>query len=85
MAIAPQRTAIGIKRHFTTEGVHPYDEVVWERRDSRITDYRDGSVAFEQLGVEVPTTWSLNATTSWPRSTSAAPRGPRSARRRSVR
>jgi len=62
MAIAPQRTAIGIKRHFTTDGVHPYDEVVWERRDSRITDYRDGSVAFEQLGVEVPTTWSLNAT-----------------------
>ena len=62
MAIAPQRTAIGIRRHFTTEGVHPYEEVVWERRDSRITDYRDGSVAFEQLGVEVPTTWSLNAT-----------------------
>jgi hypothetical protein len=27
MAIAPQRTAIGIRRHFTTEGVHPYDEV----------------------------------------------------------
>ncbi|MHB8680919.1 MAG: vitamin B12-dependent ribonucleotide reductase [Acidimicrobiales bacterium] len=62
MAIAPQRTAIGIRRHFTTEGVHPYDEVVWERRDSRITDYRDGSVAFEQLGVEVPAGWSLNAT-----------------------
>jgi ribonucleoside-diphosphate reductase alpha chain len=62
MAIAPQRTAIGIRRHFTTEGVHPYEEVVWERRDSRITDYRDGSVAFEQLEVEVPTTWSLNAT-----------------------
>ncbi len=62
MAIAPQRTAIGIRRHFTTEGVHPYDEVEWERRDSRITDYRDGSVAFEQLDVEVPTTWSLNAT-----------------------
>ena len=62
MAIAPQRTAIGIRRHFTTDGVHPYDEVAWERRDSRITDYRDGSVAFEQLGVEVPTTWSLNAT-----------------------
>jgi ribonucleotide reductase alpha subunit len=62
MAIAPQRTAIGIRRHFTTEGVHPYEEVAWERRDSRITDYRDGSVAFEQLDVEVPTTWSLNAT-----------------------
>ena len=62
MAIAPQRTGIGIQRHFTTEGVHPYDEVIWERRDSRITNYRDGSVAFEQLGVEVPSTWSVNAT-----------------------
>jgi len=62
MAIAPQSTAIGIRRYFTTEGVHPYDEVVWERRDSRITNYRDGSVAFEQLGVEVPSTWSVNAT-----------------------
>ena len=62
MAIAPQRTTIGIRRHFTTEGVHPYDEVEWERRDSRITDYRDGSVAFEQLGVEVPAGWSVNAT-----------------------
>jgi len=62
MAIAPQRTGIGIRRHFTTEGVHPYDEVVWERRDSRITNYKDGSVAFEQLDVEVPSTWSVNAT-----------------------
>ena len=62
MAIAPQRAGIGIRRHFTTEGVHPYDEVTWERRDSRLTDYRDGSVAFEQMGVEVPDTWSVNAT-----------------------
>ena len=62
MAIAPQRTSIGLRRHFTTEGVHPYDDIVWDERDSRITDYRDGSVAFEQLGVEVPATWSLNAT-----------------------
>src|SRR5487761_711945 len=62
MAIAPQRASIGIRRHFTTEGVHPYDEVIWERRDARITNFRDGSVAFEQLGVEVPAGWSLNAT-----------------------
>ncbi len=62
MAIAPQRSEIGIRRHFTTAGVHPYDEVVWERRDARITNYRDGSVAFEQLGVEVPESWSVNAT-----------------------
>ena len=62
MAIAPQRQGIGIRRHFTTEGVHPFDTVTWELRDSRITNYRDGSVAFEQLGVEVPSTWSVNAT-----------------------
>jgi ribonucleoside-diphosphate reductase alpha chain len=62
MAIAPQRVGIGIRRHFTTAGVHPYDQVVWERRDARITNYRDGAVAFEQLNVEVPESWSLNAT-----------------------
>ena len=62
MAIAPQRIGIGVRRHFTTAGVHPYDQVVWERRDARITNYRDGAVAFEQLDVEVPEGWSLNAT-----------------------
>ena len=62
MALAPEQARIGIRRHFTTEGVHPYDELAWEQRDARITNFRDGSVAFEQLGVEFPTTWSLNAT-----------------------
>ena len=36
--------------------------MAWERRDARITNYRDGSVAFEQLDVEFPVDWSLNAT-----------------------
>src|SRR5688500_18438855 len=62
MAIAPERMAIGLRRHFTAERVHPYDAVTWERRDARITNFRDGVVAFEQLGVEVPSTWSVNAT-----------------------
>ena len=62
MSLAPEQTGIGIRRHFTTPGVDPYDEVDWERRDARITNYRDGSVAFEQRDVEVPATWSLNAT-----------------------
>ncbi len=62
MSLAPDRLAIGIGRHFTTPGVHPYDEVVWEHRDARISNWKDGTVAFEQLGVEFPTTWSLNAT-----------------------
>ena len=62
MSLAPDRLAIGIRRHYTTPGVHPYDQVVWEKRDARISNWKDGSVAFEQLGVEFPVTWSLNAT-----------------------
>jgi ribonucleoside-diphosphate reductase alpha chain len=38
MAIAPQRLGIGIRRYFTTEDRHPYDEVVWDRREARITN-----------------------------------------------
>ena len=62
MSLAPDRLAIGINRHFTAPGVHPYDEVEWERRDARISNWKDGTVAFEQLGVEFPMGWSLNAT-----------------------
>jgi ribonucleoside-diphosphate reductase alpha chain len=62
MALAPERTGIGIDRHFTTAGVHPYDELAWERRDSVIANWKTGEIAFEQLGVEVPASWSLNAT-----------------------
>ncbi len=62
MALAPEQTGIGIRRHFSTEGVDPYDEVTWERRDARITNFRDGTVAFEQRDVEFPVGWSQNAT-----------------------
>ncbi|MGK2948936.1 MAG: vitamin B12-dependent ribonucleotide reductase [Acidimicrobiales bacterium] len=62
MALAPEQTGIGIRRHFTRADVHPYDEVEWDRRDARITNWADGSVAFEQPGVEFPTDWSVNAT-----------------------
>jgi ribonucleoside-diphosphate reductase alpha chain len=62
MAIAPERMGIGIHRQFTKAGQHPYDTVLWERRDARIVHYSTGAVAFEQPGVEVPSHWSLNAT-----------------------
>ena len=42
--------------------MHPYDEVTWERRDVVMTNWRDGSVNFEQRGVEFPDFWSVNAT-----------------------
>ncbi|GAA2732923.1 vitamin B12-dependent ribonucleotide reductase [Streptomyces nogalater] len=50
-----------IERIHTTPGVHPYDEVTWERRDVVMTNWRDGSVNFEQRGVEFPDFWSVNA------------------------
>src|SRR6476660_6237843 len=62
MSLASEQTGVGIRRHFTTVGVHPYDDVEWEVRDARITNFRDGVVAFEQAGVELPVGWSLNAT-----------------------
>ncbi len=50
-----------IGRIHTTSGVHPYDQVTWERRDVVMTNWRDGSVNFEQHGVEFPDFWSVNA------------------------
>ncbi|GGK64293.1 vitamin B12-dependent ribonucleotide reductase [Planomonospora parontospora subsp. parontospora] len=55
------RKGLKMKRIFTTPGVHPYDEVAWERRDVVMTNWRDGSVNFEQRGVEFPASWSVNA------------------------
>jgi len=55
------RKGLRIGRIHTTKGVHPYDEVTWERRDVVMTNWRDGTVNFEQRGVEFPSFWSLNA------------------------
>lgn len=56
------RHGLTIERVWTTPGVHPFDEVTWERRDVVMTNWRDGSVNFEQPGVEFPGFWSVNAT-----------------------
>jgi len=52
-----------IERIYTNEGVHPYDEVKWERRDVVQQNWRTGETVFEQRGVEYPDTWSVNAST----------------------
>ncbi|HEY3503837.1 MAG TPA: vitamin B12-dependent ribonucleotide reductase [Actinocatenispora sp.] len=57
-----QGKGLTIERVWTTDGVHPYDEITWERRDVVMTNWRDGSVNFEQRGVEFPDFWSVNAT-----------------------
>jgi ribonucleoside-diphosphate reductase alpha chain len=51
---------LSIERRFSTEGVHPFDEVEWEIRDAAIGDPENP--AFEQRGVEFPKSWSQNAT-----------------------
>jgi ribonucleoside-diphosphate reductase alpha chain len=58
-----RKTGLQFFRHFTTAGVHPYDELEWELRDAVLTNWRDGSESFAQRGVEFPTSWSMLATT----------------------
>ncbi|MGB3684512.1 MAG: vitamin B12-dependent ribonucleotide reductase [Ornithinimicrobium sp.] len=52
-----------IERIYTTPGVHPYEEVTWEKRDVVQTNWKTGAVIFEQHSVEFPDFWSLNAST----------------------
>jgi ribonucleoside-diphosphate reductase alpha chain len=63
-AAAPSVTASGdgvsVPRRFTQPGEHPFDCVEWEIRDAVIGDPADP--AFEQRGVEFPSSWSQNAT-----------------------
>ena len=65
---APRRPSakakgLTIDRVYTTEGVHPYDEVTWELRDVVQTNWKTGENVFEQRDVEFPDFWSLNAST----------------------
>src|SRR5690348_7905851 len=55
------RKGLPMQRIHTRDGVHPYDDVIWERRDVVMTNWRDGSINFEQRGVEFPEFWSVNA------------------------
>ena len=58
-----RQPGLTIERVFTTPGVHPYDEVEWDRRDIVQTNWRTGETIFEQKGVEFPSAWSVNAST----------------------
>ncbi|MBU1036776.1 vitamin B12-dependent ribonucleotide reductase [Patescibacteria group bacterium] len=50
-----------VKRHFTKEGMHPYEEVNWEFREASITNDK-GEVVFSQKEVQIPSSWSQTAT-----------------------
>lgn len=49
-------------RHFTREGVHPFDVIMWEFRTALVSSEKGGTI-FEQEGVEVPSFWSQQAAT----------------------
>jgi len=57
------RKGVKVERIFTTPGVHPYDEVTWERRDVIQQNWKTGVTIFEQRDVEFPDFWSVNAST----------------------
>ncbi|WP_248580441.1 vitamin B12-dependent ribonucleotide reductase [Nocardioides sp. InS609-2] len=60
---AHKQSGVRIERVFSTEGVHPYDALTWERRDVVQTNWKTGDTVFEQRGVEFPDFWSVNAST----------------------
>ena len=61
---AGARKGLTMRRIHTREGVHPYDEVTWERRDVVMTNWRDGSVNFEQKESSSPTSGRSTRPTS---------------------
>ncbi len=60
-AAVGSRRGLGFTRHFSTEGVNPYDEVEWDLRTAQIKDDR-GRLIFEQQDCEIPRSWSPLAT-----------------------
>jgi ribonucleoside-diphosphate reductase alpha chain len=62
-ARARRGRGLDVQRVYSTPGVHPYDEVTWERRDVVQTNWKTGEAVFEQRGVEFPDFWSVNAST----------------------
>ena len=60
---APRGKGVRVERIYTTAGVHPYEEVTWEKRDVVQQNWKTGETIFDQHGVEFPEFWSVNAST----------------------
>jgi ribonucleoside-diphosphate reductase alpha chain len=61
LSTAHTQKGVEFRRHFTREGISPYDTLEWEYRTAAITS-ESGEVIFEQKNVEAPKTWSMTAT-----------------------
>ncbi len=55
------QAGLEFRRHFTREGISPYDEIEWDVRSATITNEK-GEIIFQQTGVEIPKSWSQTAT-----------------------
>jgi ribonucleoside-diphosphate reductase alpha chain len=58
---AARKNGLTMARVFSKAGVHPFDELEWDRRTAEITDDA-GKVIFRQENIEVPKSWSILAT-----------------------
>jgi ribonucleoside-diphosphate reductase alpha chain len=58
---ATESNGLKIDRFFSTAGIHPFDELQWERRSAKISS-DTGKAIFEQDDIEVPASWSQLAT-----------------------
>jgi ribonucleoside-diphosphate reductase alpha chain len=56
-----QTASLGVERLFTKAKTKAYDQLKWVKRDSVIMNPATGKPVFEQLDVEFPQGWSLNA------------------------
>jgi ribonucleoside-diphosphate reductase alpha chain len=56
-----QTVSLELSRRFTKNKSKAYDELTWVKRDSILSNPMTGEKVFEQLGVEFPEGWSLNA------------------------
>ena len=56
-----QTTSLAVERIFTPKKSKAYDQLKWTKRDSIISNPMTGQNVFEQLGIEFPEGWSLNA------------------------
>jgi ribonucleoside-diphosphate reductase alpha chain len=56
-----KKRGLRIERFFTQRGIHPFDEIEWEKRTATISNEK-GDKIFEQQDVEIPKSWSMTAT-----------------------
>ena len=61
MSEVNQVPSIGFSRRRTFGTSSPYESISWERREASITNWSDGSIAFQQHDVEFPARWSATA------------------------